>query len=316
MGNDDFLIKELQHVEEYLTKTLKSKSNTVESSLRTFMKSGGKRLRPTLTILGATFGRYKSDIVIPMASAIEIIHMATLIHDDIIDDAEYRRGTRTIQSILGKNTAVYCGDFLFTRAFMVIADMAEIELMKDLSRVIAFICDSEIDQNEQKYDKTVDVRKYLKRIGGKTATLFSLSISVGAYKAGCEKKMVSRLANIGKNIGMAFQIVDDILDFTGDEKTMGKPLLNDARQGIYTLPVIYALNSFYKEETIKALDMVELDSGVSLLNCVKKSGGLDRTKGLARKYINKAFALTRALPDGYGKEAIENIIENQLERKF
>lgn len=316
MNNKDFLTAELNKVEEHLTKALKTKSKMVEESLERFVRSGGKRLRPTLTIIGATFGEYKSEIVIPLATSIEIMHMATLIHDDIVDDAETRRGTRTIQSTLGKNTAVYCGDFLFTRSFMLIADMAEVDMMKDMSKAIAFICDSEIDQNEQKYDQTVNVRKYLKRIGGKTAALFALSIAVGAHKAGCDKKLTTKLSNIGKNIGMAFQIVDDILDFTGNEKTVGKPLLSDAKQGIFTLPIIYSLNSSYKEKTIKAIDMIEKDGGESLLKCVIDSGGLDRTKNLARKFIKKALDIKDTLPDGYGKKAITEVIEKQLERKF
>ena len=316
MEHKDFLAMELNKVEEHLLKTLKTRSKMVEASLSDFVKSGGKRLRPALTIIGSTFGDYKSEVAIPLASAIEIIHMATLIHDDIVDDAEMRRGTKTMQSTLGKNTAVYCGDFLFTRAFMLIADMAEVEMMKDLSKAIAFICDSEIDQNEQKYDQTVDVRKYLKRIGGKTAALFSLSIAVGAHKAGCDRKITSKLSNVCKNIGMAFQIIDDILDFTGDEKTVGKPLLSDAKQGIFTLPIIYSLQGSYKEETIKAIERIERDNGESLLNCVVKSGGLDRTKRLGIKFINKATKLKDSLPNGYGKDAITAIIEKQLERKF
>jgi len=314
--NDDFLATELNKVEELLLKTLKTRSKMVEASLKRFVKSGGKRLRPTFTIIGSTFGDYKSEIVIPLATAIEIMHMATLIHDDIIDDAETRRGTKSIQATLGKNTAVYCGDFLFTRAFMIIADMAEIDMLKDISKAIAFICDSEIDQNEQKYDITVTVRDYLKRIGGKTATLFALSIASGAHKAGCDKKIINKLSNIGKSIGMAFQIVDDILDFTGNEKAVGKPLLSDARQGIYTLPIIYSLNSPYRDQTIKAIEIIDKDGGKYLLDTVLESGSLERAKGLANKYIKKALKIKDTLPEGYGKGAITEIIEKQLERKF
>lgn len=316
MINDDFLATELNKVEELLLKTLKTRSKTVEASLERFVKSGGKRLRPTFTIIGSTFGNYNSEVVIPLATAIEIMHMATLIHDDIIDDAETRRGTKTIQATLGKNTAVYCGDFLFTRAFMIIADMAEIEMLKDISKAIAYICDSEIEQNEQKYDITVSVRNYLRRIGGKTATLFALSIASGAYKSGCDRKLVNKLSNLGKNIGMAFQIVDDILDFTGNEKTVGKPLLSDAKQGVYTLPIIYSLNSSYREQTLKAIEMIDEDGGKYLLDSVIESGSLEKAKGLADKYIKKAVKIKDTLPDGYGKDAITEIINKQLERKF
>jgi len=115
---------------------------------------------------------------------------------------------------------------------------------------------------------------------------------------------------------MAFQIVDDILDFTGDEKTVGKPLLSDAKQGIFTLPIIYSLQSSYKGPTVKAIEAIEEDGGESLLECVKVSGGLDRTKGLAMKYIRRALKLKDTLPDGFGKDAVTDIIGKQLERKF
>jgi heptaprenyl diphosphate synthase len=314
--DNDFLQGEMQKVEEQLKKALKTRNKSVQQELTKLQQSGGKRLRPVLTILGGTFGEYSSKEVTALAVAIEIIHMATLIHDDIIDDTKLRRGSETMHTALGNGIAVYTGDFLFSRAFMQIADFAETNLMKDISKGIAYICDGEIDQNEQRYSKSTTFKQYLKRIGGKTAVLFALSLASGAHKAGCNRKMSSKLGVIGKDIGMAFQIIDDILDFTSKECSIGKPAFNDVIQGVYTLPVIYALESKYKKETEQALDMITEDGGKSLREVLEKTDAIDKSRKIAMKYIEKARKKTMELPDAIGKELILNIIDQQISRKF
>ncbi len=312
----NFIESEMRHLENELRKSLKTRNKTVENALMQLVDSGGKRLRPRLTILGAAFGDYDRAEIIPVAAAIEIIHMATLVHDDIIDDAKLRRGTKTIQSKLGKDVAVYSGDFLFTRAFMLLADSTETHLLKDIARGISFICDGEILQNEQKYDKNITARKYLKRIGGKTATLFAVSLAAGAYKAKCPEKLVKKLGILGKNIGMAFQIVDDILDLTGAQTKVGKPLFSDTAQGVYTLPIVYCLNSSYRVNTIEAIDKINEDQGQRLKKVLLESGSIEKAKAIAKTYINKAIRITDELPEAIGKQLIIDIICKQLERKF
>lgn len=281
--DNDFLQGEMQKVEEQLKKALKTRNKSVQEALANLQQSGGKRLRPVLTILGATFGEYKSKEATALAAAIEIIHMATLIHDDIIDDTKLRRGSETIHSMLGSDVAVYTGDFLFSRAFMLIADFAETGLMRDIAKGIAFICDGEIDQNEQRYSKASTFKQYLRRIGGKTAVLFALSLASGGHKAGCSKKMTNKLRIVGKDIGMAFQIIDDVLDFTSKDFTIGKPAFNDAIQGVYTLPIIFALDSKYKKETEDALDMLQEDAGESLRRVLEKADAIEKARKIARR---------------------------------
>lgn len=317
MWNDnEFLKNELMLVEDTLKKSLRTRNKTVKEALIGFVDSGGKRLRPAFTILGATFGEYKSQIIIPIASAIEIVHMATLIHDDIIDDARLRRGKKTIHSTLGRDVAVYSGDFLLARAFMLIADQAEPWMLMDIAKAMAYICDSEISQNEQKYNTDITVRQYLKRIGGKTAALFAASLYAGAYKAGCSKKMAGRLGVLGKNIGMAFQVVDDMLDLTGSPEKVGKPLFSDAIQGVYTLPVLYALRSAYRKQTIEALDKIPEDEGASFFEVLESSKAIEWSKKIAERYILKAMKITEELPDSVGRKIITEIIDEQLERTF
>lgn len=317
MWNDnEFLRKELESVEDAIKKSLRTRNKTVKEALVGFVDSGGKRLRPAFTILGGTFGEYNSDSIVPIAAALEIIHMATLIHDDIIDDATLRRGKETVHSVLGKDVAVYSGDFLLARAFMLVADHVGLEMMKQVAKASAYVCDSEIAQNEQRFDTDVSVKQYLKRIGGKTAALFAVSLYMGAYKAGCPKKLVNKLSVLGNNIGMAFQIIDDILDLTGNQIKVGKPLLSDAAQGVYTLPVIYALGSEYRKLVLEALSRLHKDNGLSLYAVLDTSKAIERSKNLAEKYISKAMKSARELPDSVGRDIIIEVINDQLERKF
>ena len=317
MWNDnEFLRKELEAVEDTIKKSLRTRNKTVKEALVGFVESGGKRLRPAFAILGGTFGEYDEDKIIPIAAALEIIHMATLIHDDIIDDAKLRRGKDTVHSLLGKDVAVYSGDFLLTRGFMLVAEFADIDMLQQVAKASAYICDSEIAQNEQRYDTDVSVKQYLKRIGGKTAALFSISLSMGANKANCPRKLVNKLAVLGYNIGMAFQIVDDILDLTGNEVKVGKPLFSDAAQGVYTLPIIYALRSEHRRQVLEALSRIHKDNGLSLYAALDDSKAIERSKNLAEKYIRKALKSAGELPDSLGKNIIIEIIDEQLERKF
>lgn len=314
--DNEFLQGEMKQVEVQLKKALKTRNKTVQNALEKLQQSGGKRLRPLLTILGGTFGNYETNTIVPLAASIEIIHMATLIHDDIIDDTKLRRGSETLHSMLGRDVAVYTGDFLFTRAFMLIADIAEAKLMKDISKAMAYICDGEIDQNEQRYNKVISVKQYLKRISGKTAALFAISLAAGGYKSGCSKKVMNKLGVVGKDIGMAFQIIDDILDFTANESRIGKPAFNDVIQGVYTLPIIFALNSKYKAETEEALDKMQQDGGDSLRVVLEKAEVIEKARKIAMKYVEKARSKTLELPDAAGKEIILEIIDQQINRKF
>jgi heptaprenyl diphosphate synthase len=242
--------------------------------------------------------------------------MSTLIHDDIIDDSKLRRGNETIHSILGNEVAVYSGDFLISRGFMLMAENSDTDMLIQMAKASAYICDSEIAQNEQRFDTDVTVKQYLKRIGGKTAALFAISFYLGAYKAGCPKKLVNKLGVLGYNIGMAFQIIDDILDFTGNQQKVGKPLLSDAAQGVYTLPVIYALRSEYRKQVLEALNRITKDNGLSLYEVLDASKSIEMSKNLAERYIGKAMKSAKELPDSMGRDVIIEIISDQLERKF
>ena len=175
-----------------------------------------------------------------MAAALEILHMATLVHDDVIDGASTRRGRDSLNAQVGDRQAVLVGDFLFSRCFSLVADYASIKNARYLARGIVQICGSEIAQNRRFDPTTLSARHYLRRIMGKTAMLFMLCFHAGATQAGAEAVMAARMIRVGYNVGMSFQITDDLLDFHGRTGEIGKPVGQDLREGIYTLPVVAA----------------------------------------------------------------------------
>lgn len=308
---------DLEEVTKIMKKSIKCKEKLVENAILELINSGGKLLRPAFLIIAARFGNFKEEEIYPLAAVLEMLHMATLVHDDIIDNSELRRGTETIQAKYGKGYAVYIGDFLFTRCFKILSEHSTLKGINVDSNVMSRICMGEIEQFSSKYNKKVSVRRYLKRISSKTAELFSLSFYSGAMGSGCDDKLCKRLSNIGHDIGMAFQIIDDILDYTGDETALGKSVGNDIKQGIYTLPLIYVLEK-KNQRLSEILDKDSLDeSDLREINdIVRDSGGIEKARELAEKYTNRAFKLIGTLPEGENKNILLKTTEKLLVRFY
>lgn len=308
---------DLEEVTKIMKKNIKCKEKLVENAILELINSGGKLLRPAFLIIAARFGDFKEEEIYPLAAVLEMLHMATLVHDDIIDNSELRRGTETIQAKYGKGYAVYIGDFLFTRCFKILSEHSTLKGINVDSNVMSRICMGEIEQFSSKYNKKVSVRRYLKRISSKTAELFSLSFYSGAMGSGCDDKLCKRLSNIGHDIGMAFQIIDDILDYTSDETALGKSVGNDIKQGIYTLPLIYVLekknqrlSDILDKNTLDERDLREIN------DLVRDSGGIEKARELAEKYTNRAFKLIGTLPEGENKNILLKTTEKLLVRFY
>jgi len=309
--------KDLEIIEDILKENMKCRDKEIEESLLMMLSSGGKMLRPSFLLLAGGFGKASSKKLYPLAAVIELLHMATLIHDDIIDNSEYRRGTPTIHAEFGPNYAVFTGDLLFTRCFTLLSNNTSMDNMRRISNVIAKICQGEIEQYSSHYQIDNTVKQYLRRISTKTAALFSLSLFIGASEAKCSKQLTAKLANIGLNIGMAFQIIDDILDYVGSEDIVGKPLGNDLKQGIFTLPLLYTLKVENNgiEEILKKKDYTAED----IRNIITKTielGGLKRARELAKKYTDKAFKILNTLPNCESKKILTEITETLLIREY
>ena len=194
-----------------------------------------------MTILASGFGKVWDNKVLKAAAGIEILHMATLVHDDIIDGAGLRRGKPTINRLHGDKMAVYMGDFLLTRAVMLLSKTLPKERLDRIASGIKSVCEAEVEQFYSRFNLDISLTTYLKRISRKTASIFAFSCSEGAFLSKCKEDHLKKLTKLGYYYGMAFQIRDDILDLTGDSKKTGKPEGNDIKEGVITLPLILAL---------------------------------------------------------------------------
>ncbi|MFY9175772.1 MAG: polyprenyl synthetase family protein [Caldicoprobacterales bacterium] len=316
-GSD--IYNELMEVEKYIRKALKTRQSILSKTVQELLDAGGKRLRPALVLLSGQFGDYNRKKLMPIAAGIEILHMATLVHDDIIDDADIRRGIPTVQSKWGKDMAVFTGDFLLTRSFSLITQNVELENMHKLSNVLKAICEGEIDQYQHRYNLDISVNTYLKRIARKTALLFSLSCRVGAEESGCSSRDTWNLWQFGKNVGMAFQIVDDILDFEGDTEIVGKPLMADFASGVFTLPVIYTAQDPYYKKKLKGIDETGRfthDELKCVQRWVQESGAMDYSKKLANRYITRAINNLKSLPDIPAREYLGDLVMELDKREY
>lgn len=306
------LEEELSLLDEELKKAVFTRIKLVKNPLIEMISSGGKRLRPALVLACARFGRYDAKKVMPLATAVELIHTATLVHDDIIDDSPLRRGVPSIQSRLGKDVAVFTGDFIFCRVFELLTSLNDFNILHRTSKVMYKICEGEIKQREDLFDTNITFRNYLRRIQRKTALLFGLSCELGAMVAEAPVKTVRALYNYGIKIGTAFQLTDDLLDITGNEKRLGKPAGVDVREGVITLPAIFALQtSPEKEELRYILQKKSHTSGEieKALDIVRNSGGVEYTRNLAERYIKKAIDLIKTLPDIPMKKVLIDVSE-------
>lgn len=314
----DIISDELNELDQFIRESIVSPEMFISNAINDFVTAGGKRIRPALTILIGKALRFRKEKLIPVAASMEIIHMATLVHDDIVDNAVLRRNNETVQSRYGKDVAVFTGDYLFSKAFLIISQYAKKESLKGFADAIKRICEGEIEQYESRYSTDISLLKYLRRIRRKTGVLMSLSCKAGVFSWG-KSKLVKNLGEYGMNLGLAFQITDDVLDFVGDENTIGKPVGNDVRQGVYTLPLIYALNySKYRNELSELLKKEEYDSEHinSVIEIVKLSGGIEFSQKLAERYIVKGIENVQCLKNNRYKDALIELIQNLNKRDY
>ena len=310
------MIAHLNEVDQVIGKQLTVKQRKMNEILQDLASSGGKRIRPGLCIIGAGFGSKPIESIYPLAAVLEMLHLATLVHDDIIDDATHRRGALTTQQKYGKDYAVYTGDYIFTKCFEILAENYELHHMKELSKAVSRVCVGEIEQFDGRFKSHTSVKKYLKIVGAKTSALLATSLAVGAYEAGCDERFCKKLGKIGLHVGNAFQIIDDILDYTGDEARVGKTLGNDLKQGYHTLPLIYALR---KNDSVLnrllAADVYDDETIKRIIVRVNELGGVRQAQLLAEKYTIKSLKEISSLPTCQSRDDLEWITKRLLVRE-
>jgi heptaprenyl diphosphate synthase len=314
------LAKELNRTLTLMDKSVNLKNKEVETAVMSMIHSGGKLLRPAYQLLFSQFGEQRdANKSVALAAAIELLHTATLIHDDIVDDADLRRGLPTIRSQFGNSTAVYAGDYLFVSCFKLLSDYSSsLKSIQLNSRSMEKILSGELGQMDNRYNLEMTIDQYLENISGKTAELFSLSCFVGAYESGTSERFAKNCSTIGENIGLAFQIIDDVLDYTQSPEQIGKPVLEDVRQGIYSLPLLYALEEGWDTllPYLKKGDALTDRETEKIYALVHSFGGVEKAQLLAEKYTQQALKKIKKLPDTapQAKEELLTITQAILQR--
>lgn len=317
----DVIKGNLEVLEQGLQEAVTSTNDLVTEVGMHIVTSGGKRIRPALCLLSARGGRaFDLPHVLPLAEALELIHTASLVHDDVIDEADTRRGAATANARWNNQVAILSGDYIFARAFTLIAEEGyDPYVSKRLADLVCNLSVGEIIQDHAVYQASRGMADYYERIQKKTADFLEICCELGAMVGGMDSEEMKKLAEYGHCIGMAFQITDDLLDIEQTAETIGKPAGNDIRQGIVTLPVIRALETSPDAEKLERIvtDMEMTDEMVErALEIVKATDGVDFAKAKADEYLARAkAALPEGLPDAI-REAYEMVADFIGDRDF
>ena len=310
---------DMQRVNQVITGSLESHIVLINQLGQHIIFSGGKRLRPILLLLSARTCEYKGENDALLAAVIEFIHTATLLHDDVVDDSEMRRGQQTASNIWGNEAAVLVGDYLYSRAFQMMIRAQSMRIMDLLANATNTIAQGEVLQLLNINDPDTTEEKYLEVIYGKTACLFEAATQIGAILGGAEESIEKGLADYGKHLGTAFQLVDDALDYTANSEELGKNTGDDLAEGKPTLPLIYALEHGNEQQkalirnAIKEGGLEHLDT---ITEIIKQTGALDYTNQRAHAEAEAAKAAIRSIPDSEYKIALEFLADYAVERGF
>jgi geranylgeranyl pyrophosphate synthase len=304
-----WLVEDLLRVEKLLVATASdSVYPLVQEASTHLIKAGGKRLRPALVLVAARAGRSGTEDTDRAAAAIELLHLASLYHDDVIDQTEVRRGTTSVHSQWGNEVAILAGDFLFACGSLLGA-RAGPEVPAILAQALADVCEGQIAETERVGDPSRSASQYVETIRRKTAALFRASCELGVVTSGADPSLRAPLVRYGENLGLAFQMVDDLLDFVGDPMVTGKTLGTDLREGVFTLPVLIASE---REPALAAeLEPGRRDLGV-VLPMLESSGALDATFDQAREYVGRACDALDGLPPTEWTSTLLTISEGVL----
>lgn len=303
-----FLNSDLNLIEKALEETVQGESPLLQQASLHLLQAGGKRIRPVFVLLGGKFGNYDINVIKDVAVALELIHMASLVHDDVIDDADLRRGKPTIKSMWDNRFAMYSGDYIFAKAIELITNIRNPIAHRLLSKTIVELSIGEIEQIKDKYRFEQNLRDYLLRIKRKTALLIASSCQLGAVAAGVEEKIQRKLYLFGYYVGMSYQITDDILDFTGTEKELGKPAGGDLLQGNITLPVLFAMeDEAIRAEIVKVHENMTSVEIANIINLIKNSDAIQKSAEISDRYLKKALDILDELPNNRARKTLRDI---------
>jgi octaprenyl-diphosphate synthase len=318
-GLFDLVREDLQRVEREISLESIATVGAITTIGRYLQDGGGKRLRPILLLLSSKLVGESNDSAVRLAAVVEMIHTATLAHDDVIDVAQTRRGRLSPNVIWGNHTSVLAGDWLYMQAFQVALREDNFQILNLLISLTQRMVEGELLQLELIGSMSVSEADYMELVDRKTASLFSSCARLGALVVGASEDHVTRLGDFAWNLGMAFQLVDDVLDFTAREKVLGKPVGNDLREGKVTLPLIYALEAASAEDR-KLVETVLEDGNydrvplVAVLEMLERRRGVDRVMERAQWFTNKARTLLAEFPESAYQKALFTVTELVTDR--
>jgi geranylgeranyl pyrophosphate synthase len=306
----------LPEVEERMRQQVSGYHPVLRSALEQLLSSGGKRIRPTVALLASSMLGVAHEIQINLAAAVEMLHTATLVHDDLIDGAMMRRGTPTLNVELGDSVTILTGDFLFSQAAWLGSQVKSVEVMGLFAKTLSTLVNGEVVQIFER-NAAINREEYYQRIYAKTASMFELAAGAAAYIVNQQDRYFEPLRIFGNGVGMAFQMVDDILDFSSTTTKLGKPVANDLRLGLVTLPAL-----IYFEGNPQATELRALEQGTKLgeeqldqlLASIRASGSVSEAQAEAEAHIQRALEALKLLPECAERDAMNELAEYVVDR--
>tara|TARA_Y100001970_G_scaffold213354_1_gene260719 strand:+ start:52 stop:1011 length:960 start_codon:yes stop_codon:yes gene_type:complete len=318
MNHLELIKKELSLLENKLIEFISSEITLATEISEYIVTSGGKRIRPTLCILTGKALSYEEEDLINLSAAIELLHTATLIHDDLVDESLFRRGKKSIQSKWSDAHGVLVGDFVYSKAFQLMASLDKRELIEELANSTNRISEGEVLQLSLKNSQDFSDKNYFDVIGRKTAELFKASVVTAAIAASADEVTINSLQNFSYKLGIAFQIKDDLLDYVGDEGKIGKKLGKDFQEGKITLPIVRAIQlsdedkQVFLKESILSRNMNKFDEVIKI---ILNTGALERVKEEEERYIEDCLKDLDILPENEYKDALAHITYSLIDRE-
>jgi len=310
--------EQLQLVEARLHAQADERHPDLRAALEQILAAGGKRIRPTLGLLVGDMLGAPQDRLVTLGAAVELLHTATLVHDDLIDGSLLRRGTPTLNARWSPAATVLTGDFLFARAAKLAAETGHLPLMELFAETLAVIVSGELNQM---FSARGDIGRdsYFARIYAKTASLFEMTSRAAAMISPAPDAVIEQMRKFGFEIGMAFQIVDDILDFTGEQAALGKPIGSDLLNGLVTLPAIYYAESAPDDPDVRSLSeggWANHERMVRLVESIRRTSSIDLAMQEATRHVDRALAVLGGIEPGPERDALENLARFIIDRKL